>query len=97
MRLHPRTQIAWLETAAQAARKIGSRRGEGAHLVNLDSTHRALDGARAVIDCYDQALAISQEIGDRGGESSDVGNLGSAHAARGNARAAIDCYNRALA
>ncbi len=96
LRLHPRERIAWLEAALRAARAIGRRDAEGAHLGNLGLAYAALGDARRAIEFYEQVLAITREIGDRRGEGNALGNLGLAYAALGDARRAIELYEQAL-
>ena len=96
LRLHPRVQIAWLEAALIAARALGNRGAEGAHLGSLGNAWRNLGEPRRAIDYYEQYLTIAREIGDRRGEGTDLGNLGIAWAALGEPRRAIDYYEQDL-
>ena len=68
LRLSAREQISWLEAAAEGARHIGDRRGEGQALGNLGGAYRALGEPRRAIELYEQDLEIAREIGDRRGE-----------------------------
>ena len=80
LRQHPRERIRWREAALAAARRLGDRAAEGAHLGNLGNAYAALGEARRAIAYYEQQLVITREIGDRGGEGSALGNLGNAYA-----------------
>jgi len=96
MRRHPRQQIAWLETALTAARRLDRRQAQGWHLGNLGSAYEALGEVRRAIEYHEQALKIAREIGDRRGEGADLGNLGLAYADLGEVRRAIEYYEQAL-
>ena len=59
LRLHPKERMAWWTVAADAARKIGDRRGEGNALFNwagelmkLGETAEALQRAQAALEIY---------------------------------------------
>jgi len=97
LRLPSREQIPILEAAVSAAREIGDRHGEGAHLGNLGLAYADLGEVRRAIEYYEQALAIDREIGDRRGEGADLGNLGLAYSDLGETRRAIEYYEQALA
>ncbi len=97
LRLPPRGQIPWLEAGAAAARRLGDKGAEEAHLGNLGLAYWSLGDARRAIGYYEQVLAIQREIGDRRGEGADLGNLGSAYLELGDARGAIGYYEQALA
>jgi len=79
LRLPPGEKILWLEAAVQCARRIGDRRAEGNHLVNLGLAYAALGEVRRAIEYHQQALEIDREIGDRRGEGNGLGNLGAAY------------------
>jgi len=96
LRVAPRDRIPILEAAAAAAREIGDRGGEGAHLGNLGNAYADLGEVRQAIGTFEQALAISREIGDRRGEGNRLGNLGSAYYRLGEVRRAIEYYEQAL-
>jgi tetratricopeptide (TPR) repeat protein len=97
MRQYPRQQIAWLETALRAARRLDRRQAQGWHLGNLGLAYADLGEVRRAIEYHEQALAIDREIGDRHGEGADLGNLGLAYADLGEVRRAIEYYEQALA
>ena len=96
LRQHPRQRIAWLETALEAARKLGRRQAEGCHLGNLGLAYADLGDARRAIEYHEQALVIEREIGDRQWEGAVLGNLGLAYADLGDARRAIEFYEQDL-
>ncbi|HQI86769.1 MAG TPA: tetratricopeptide repeat protein [Anaerolineae bacterium] len=96
LRLHPREKIRWLEAALRAARALGDRGAEGAHLGNLGLAYADLGDARHAIAFYEQRLVIARKIGDRRGEGNALGNLGLAYADLGDARRAIAFYEQAL-
>jgi tetratricopeptide (TPR) repeat protein/predicted phosphodiesterase len=97
LRLHPRDKISWLETGLTAARMMGDRSSEGAHLGNLGSVYSNLGEIPKAIEYYGQALVISRKIGDRRGEGADLCNLGLAYSNLGETRKAIEYYEQALA
>jgi tetratricopeptide (TPR) repeat protein len=94
--LPPRRSVAIFERAAQAAREIGDRWGEGAALGNLGNAYHALGELRKAIEFHEQQLEITRELGDRGGEGIALGNLGNAYYALGEARRAIELYEEQL-
>ena len=96
LRLHSREQIAWLESAAAAARSLGDRKREGMALGNLGLAWADLGEMRKAIGLYEQHLVIAREIGDRRGEGNALGNLGNAWAALGETRKAIGLYEQWL-
>jgi tetratricopeptide (TPR) repeat protein len=96
LRLHPRDWIAWLEVALLAARRLGDKKAEAAHLGNLGTANRLLGNARQAVEYHKQALAISVEIGDHHGEEQDLGSLGLAYACLGETRQAVEYYEQAL-
>jgi tetratricopeptide (TPR) repeat protein len=96
LRLSAREQIRWLEQAVTAARKLGNRQSEGAHLGNLGLAYAALGDVRKAIEYYEQQLVITREIGDRRGEGNALGNLGNAYADLGDVRKAIEYYEQRI-
>ncbi len=109
LRRHPHEQIAWLEAAVAAARRLKDRAGEARHLGNLGIAYRHLGQAERAIDYYEQALAIAREIratsaqrsaewtDARCSEGNQLGNLGVAYAELGQVERAIECHEQALA
>jgi tetratricopeptide (TPR) repeat protein len=96
LRLHPRDQIAWLETGLAAARILQDRQTEGKHLCNLGNAYSHLGEIRKAIEFYEQALNISRDIGDHKAEEADLGNLGVAYSHLGEPRRAIGFYEQAF-
>ena len=97
LRLHARGQIAWLETSAQAARKLGNREEEGMALGNLGNAYSDLREPRKAIEYQEQRLAIARETGDRRSEGRVLGNLGSAYSDLGERDKALEYYEQHLA
>ncbi len=97
LRLSVREQIAWIEKALIAARKLGDRQSEGIHLCNLGVANRDLDNVRKSIELYGKALEIYREIGYKQGESVVLGNLGAAYQSLGEVPKAIKFYKQNLA
>ena len=96
LRRHARDRINWLETSAQAARKLGNRKQEGLALGNLGNAYSELGETRKAIEYYEQDLAIARETGDRRGEGMALGNLGNAYSDLGKPRKAIEHYQQRL-
>ena len=96
LRLPPRDKIPILEAAAAAAREIGERDAEGAHLGNLGLAYADLGEVRRAIEYHEQALEIAREVEDRRMEEGALGNLGNAYAALGEVWRAIEYYEQAL-
>jgi len=97
LRLRPAERIPWFESAAQACRQLGDRRGEGNALGNLGNAYSDLGQVERSVEHYQQALAIAREIGHRRGEGNHLGNLGNAYCALGQVERAIEHYEQALA
>ncbi len=97
LRQHARHQIAWLETSAQAARKLGNRAQEGMALGNVGIAYRVLGEPRKAIEYYEKDLDIARETGDRHGEGMTLGNLGNAYSNLAEPRRAIEYYEQVLA
>jgi tetratricopeptide (TPR) repeat protein len=90
-------RIPQLETALEAARRLGRRSAEGAFLGNLGLAYDSLsDYARTIEHCQ-QHLVIAQELGDRRGEGTALGNLGIAYASLGDCPRAIEHHQQCLA
>ena len=68
LRLHPRDKIGWLETGLKAAKMMGNRSAESAHLGNLGLAYAGLGETRKAIGYLERALKISRKIGDRAKE-----------------------------
>ena len=94
LRLSARERISWFEAAAEGARHIGDRWGEGQALGNLGGAYRASGETRRAIEFYEKHLEIAREIGDRRGEGATLGNLGNAYADLGETRPAIELYEQ---
>jgi tetratricopeptide (TPR) repeat protein len=90
IRLHPRENIRWLETALTAARQLQLRDYEGVHLGNLGIAYTNLGETRQAIEFYEQRLVIAREIGDRHGEANALSGLGISYGALGDARKQIE-------
>ncbi len=97
LRLHPRERVRWLETGLAAARRLGERGAEGAHLGNLGVAWAALGEPRKAIGYYEQQLVIVREIGDRRGEAAGSFNLGNLLWTQGEPQAARRQVEHALA
>ncbi len=96
LRLHPHTQIVWMEGARRAAQAIGNKASEGAALGNLGAAYQNLGEVTRAIGYYEQDLAIARAIGDRRGEENALGNLGTAYFSLGEVAWAIGYFEQDL-
>jgi len=97
MQGYPRDRIAALEVGLAAARALGNRRDESAHLTHLGLAYAALGQVERAIAQYEAALAIDREIGDRRGEGSDLFNRALALEKMGRQQEAVQSAAAALA
>ncbi|HLH62129.1 MAG TPA: tetratricopeptide repeat protein [Ktedonobacteraceae bacterium] len=65
IRLLPQEYLSWLEVALEAARRLGDRRAEAAHLLDLYLAGGPINAFHFVIDYARQALSIAQQIDDQ--------------------------------
>lgn len=96
LRLSPKEQLRWMEAALSAARQLGDRQNEGAHLGNIGVAYADLGEMQKAIKFYEQALTIAHETGDKRTEEAVVSNVGLAYASLGETRKAIEYYERSL-
>ena len=96
LRQHPQDKIIWFETGLNAAKMMGDRSAESAHLGNLGSAYADLGETRKASGYHERALKIIRKIGDRRGEGAVLGNLGLAYAGLGETRKAIEYHEQAL-
>jgi len=97
LRTTPVQRIPYLQAAADAARALGDKKAEGAHLGNLGAAYHNLGRMEEAIAHYQQALAIAREFGDLWNEGRWLGNLGNVYYRLGRMEEAIDYYQQALA
>ncbi len=96
LRQHPEHQIAWSTAAAEAARQLGDRAGEGVALNNLGQAYAALGRPQPAIEFFEQQLAVAREVGDRRGEGSALSGLGKANADLGRHGLAAEFHEKRL-
>jgi tetratricopeptide (TPR) repeat protein len=96
LRLHPREQISWRESALTSARQLKDRAAEGVHLGNLGLAYARRGDYSRAIECHEQHLVIARETGARRGEGDALGNLGNAYHSLGDASRAIEYYEKQL-
>jgi tetratricopeptide (TPR) repeat protein len=96
LRQHPREWIRWLEAGLAAARRLGHRSAEGAHLGNLGNAYQSLGEYRRAIEYYEQQLKITREVSDRRGEGNGLGGLGNAYQSLGEYPRAIEYHEQRL-
>lgn len=96
LRLHPREQVRWLETALIVARFLKDRKAEEIHLNNLGLAYSYLGEYRKAIEFYEMALVIARGIKNQGEEGRCLGNLGDAYGRLGQYHKAIELYEQAL-
>lgn len=97
LRLHARERILWLQAALEAARTLGDRAAESAHLGNLGQSYIDMGEARSAIKLCEQQLVIAREMGNRQGESNALGGLGISYGDLGSPRRAIEYHEQSLA
>jgi tetratricopeptide (TPR) repeat protein len=97
LRLAPRQQLAWLETALAAWRRLGDREGEGRSLGSLGLAWLYLGEIEKAVGFYEQVLAITREVGDRRGEGAALDSLGFAWGELGEAEKAVGFFEQSLA
>jgi tetratricopeptide (TPR) repeat protein len=89
-------EIKVLKVGLAAARGLGRRYDERAHLNHLGLAYAAQGKYKRAIDFYQQALVISREISDRRGEGNALGNMGVVYHNLGQDEQAVELYQRAL-
>ena len=97
LRLKPKDRVKWLEDGLRAARVLGNREAEAAHLGNLGLAYADLGETRKAIEHHEGHLKIAREIGDRQGEGAALGNLGLALYDLEEKDRAVDLVKQALA
>ena len=97
LRMHPGERIGWCDTGLKAAKMMGNRSAESAHLGNLGNAYSDLGETRKAIGYLERALNITRKIGDKRGEEAGLGNLGNRYAHLGETRKAIEYQEQALA
>lgn len=65
LRLLPQEYLSWLEAALEAARRLGDRRAEAAHLPGLYAAVEQINAFHVAIDYIGQALSIAQQLDDQ--------------------------------
>lgn len=65
LRLPPQEYLSWLEVALVAARRLGDRRAEAAHLLGLCVRGEYINMLYLIIDYVRQALSIAQQLDDQ--------------------------------
>ncbi|AUB84347.1 toll/interleukin-1 receptor domain-containing protein [Candidatus Thiodictyon syntrophicum] len=97
LRLHPRQWVRWLASGLAAARRLGERGWEAAHLGNLGIAWWSLGEPRKAIGFHEQGLMIAREIGDRRGDANASFNLALAFETLGDPATARGHMQQALA
>lgn len=96
LRLLPSEQIAWLEEAVKAARKLKDRNAQACHLGSLGLAYAAFGNMRQAIRCCEQAFEINRETGNRSGEGINLSSMGLFCFGLGEPRKALAYYYAAL-
>jgi len=65
LRLLPQEYLRWLETAVEAARRLGDRYAEVDHLLELGEMHNHLSASQQALACARQVLAFAHQVHDR--------------------------------
>lgn len=96
LRLLPQEHFAWLEAALAAARLLGDRHAEAAHLLGMWETSVLIVEYQHVIDYAQQALSIARQIGDLPLLAQALRVCGDAAGDRGNLEEAQTYYEQSL-
>ncbi len=97
LRLLPQQRLPLFEAGLAAARSLGDKQREGAHLGNLGYAYTDLGNVERAIGYYKQVLTITRQIKDRMGEGKALGNLGIAYRNLGDLERAIGYFEQDLA
>lgn len=97
LRLRVDDRLEWREDALAAARLIGNRKSEAAHLINLGNIRDSLGKHRRAVELYGEALIIKRELSDKQGESVALDNMGIAYLNLNEPERAIECLEQAMA
>jgi tetratricopeptide (TPR) repeat protein len=95
-RLPPDEWVRWLESALEAAQRLGERVLAGDHLGNLGVAWFDRGDNTRAIDYLAAALDIIRDTPERHGEAAALDNLGAAYLRLGDSRRAIDYLMEAL-
>ncbi len=96
LRLHPRQQVLWLESAQSAMGILSRILLGGPYLCNLGVAYYQLGEYHRAIKCFKQALTIEHRIRGKRNDSLIFANLGAAYSCLGEYRRAIEYDEQAL-
>jgi tetratricopeptide (TPR) repeat protein len=96
IRIHPRKQIDWFQTAVVAARELDDLSNQTKLLGNIGAAYGQLSEWNKAIEYFEKAIPIAREIGDKQREGFWSGNLGSTYGNLGDWRKGIEYFEQAL-
>ncbi len=97
LRLHPLEYLSWLEAALEAARRLGDRHAEAAHLLEMCETCELNLEYQRAFDLAQQALSIARQIDARSLVAQGLNVCGNASRHQGNFEEAQAYYEQGLA
>jgi tetratricopeptide (TPR) repeat protein len=96
LRRTPVERIGWLESALAAARRMGLRATEPAHLFSLGTVHTELGDLESAATCFEQCLKAAGRLTDRRGECAALGGLAAVLWDQGRKKEAAAAWKRQL-
>ncbi len=96
LHIPPQERSVILQTALDAACRLGNNQEKQINLGNLGIAYNSMGNSHQSIELFLQAIKIAREIEDRWHEGNWTSNLGIAYKNLGNARKAIEFYEKAL-
>ncbi len=96
LRRTPRERIGWLEAALAAARRLGLRATEPAHLFSLGAAHIDMGDLQGAAGCFEQCLKTAARLADRHGECAALGSLAAVLWDQGRKKDAAAAWKRQL-
>ena len=96
MRLLPSLRLKILESAQEAASRLGEKKLEGNHLGNIGRVLHMQGRGRDAILFFQRSLKLHHQVRDLRSESLDFGNIGNIYAEMGESENALVYYKRAL-
>ncbi len=97
LRLHPLEYLSWLEVALEAARQLGDRRAQAAHLLQMCEMSELSFEYQRAFDFAQQALSIARQIDARPLVAQGLNLSGNASRHQGNFEEAQIYYEQGLA
>jgi tetratricopeptide (TPR) repeat protein len=96
LRQHPRERIRWLKTALVAARILGDKKSESAHLSLMGIAHLSLGDLSQSVSLFQDALELAGSVGSKQLTSVALANLAGAYQRLGQLDRAENTLSQAL-